>query len=131
LGEVVDFPDAPRAAHAKLIHNTLLLLHQTALAHLLGQVHQDEVARLIHVLEVGTTGRALRDSSLLRDVRGNAAASSYKTRLVLKDLDEIRAELPNLPEAMKQMLDLVEVIGRDSAGEEPFTRALIEVFHAG
>lgn len=128
LGQVIDFDTPEQATRAKLLHNAFLLLQQSALAYL-GRARGDlPSATLLRVLASGTAGRPLEQSSLARDLTSGAPTSSYLTRLVLKDLDEIEHEVQDLPTPLKELLREIRQPPRNGAPKLPYTEVLKEIF---
>lgn len=128
LGEVIEFDRAEQAARAKLLHNAFLIMHQSMLAYLGGARGDLPAETLLRVLATGTAGRPVGQSSLARDLAADIATSSYLTRLVLKDLDEIERDLPGLPQPLHDLLAQLRQPLRAADGELAYTEVLKEIF---
>ncbi|MDR7303521.1 hypothetical protein [Haloactinomyces albus] len=129
LGQVISFDDVRQAARAKIIHNAYLLLQQTLLTYFGEGGVGLEAEQVLTVLETGTAGRSLGDSSVVRDLRSGAPSSSYRARLALKDIAEIRQELPGLPSPARHIMDTLKDMLETVDPQSPFTTALIENFY--
>lgn len=128
LGEVIDFDTPEQAARAKLLHNTFLIMQQSMLAYL-GRARGDlHAATLLRVLASGTAGRPLEQSSLARDLTSGTPTSSYLTRLVLKDLDEIERDVQGLPPPLRELLRQLQQPLREGDADLPYTQVLKEIF---
>jgi len=128
LGSVIGFESAEQGARAKMLHNAYLLMQQSLLALLGGGRGRLDADGLLRVLSTGTAGRPLAESSLVRDLTAETPASSYRNRLVVKDLAEIERELSDLPPYLLELLADLRQRFAQGAPDEPFTQVLKEIF---
>lgn len=124
LGRVIGFPEPRAGALAKLLHNWVLVVQQWAAALALRCAGEDiDPAVLVAVLEAGTAGRPVAQWSVVRDAAG-PATSTYLSRLVAKDLDELARAVPRLADEAGPLLGLLRAV-LPGDGEQPFTEALL------
>ena len=124
LGRVIAFPAPWSGALAKLLHNWVLVVQQWAAALAIRHAGDDlDLAALTAVLDAGTAGRPVPQWSVVRDAAG-PATSTYLSRLVAKDLDELARAAPELADRARPLLHVLRS-SLSHAGERPFTEAFL------
>ena len=124
FSSTIRFPTRRAAVLAKLTHNFVLFSHSLAVGYALklGREHRC-VEEFLAAIARGPAGRNVWDLSIVRDVLGGGP-SSYTTKLVLKDVPQIRSSLDDLTESGRCVLDEVEKLLASGDDAEPFTTAL-------
>ncbi|MCQ4041856.1 NAD(P)-dependent oxidoreductase [Streptantibioticus rubrisoli] len=123
LGTVLTFGSAEQGALAKLLHNWVLIVQQWAVATALAEADAQGLTGLVDVLASGTAGRPVPEWSTVRDWDADQPASTYLSRLVAKDLRELRVSAPVVRDAGAAVMDQFDRVF-SAEDDRPYTAAL-------